>query len=142
MRRACTHCNWTGEEGEDIQLASGARGCPRCHSATQGESLTNPVMRPVEVPLPPGPDARVAEARRQNERRSDAVNHPAHYGGADNPYEAIKVIEAWKLDFHLGNAAKYIARAGKKEGEDKAKDLAKAEWYIHRALELALKEKP
>lgn len=25
----------------------------------------------------------------------DSVNHPSHYGGADNPYEAIKVIEAW-----------------------------------------------
>lgn len=31
---------------------------------------------------------------------SDAVNHPAHYGGEDNPYEAIKVIEAWKLGFN------------------------------------------
>lgn len=29
--------------------------------------------------------------RRVEDRRSDAVNHPAHYGGADNPYEAIKV---------------------------------------------------
>lgn len=43
------------------------------------------------------------------------VNHPAHYGG-DTTYEAIKVIEAWRLDFHLGNALKYICRAGKKPG--------------------------
>ncbi len=39
------------------------------------------------------------------------VDHPAHYGGADNPYETINVIEAWDLGFHLGNVVKYIARA-------------------------------
>lgn len=46
--------------------------------------------------------------------KQDAINNPAHYGGIENPYEAIKVIEAWQLDFHLGNVVKYIARAGKK----------------------------
>ena len=35
---------------------------------------------------------------------NDLVNHPNHYGGKDNPYEAIKVIENWKLNFNLGNA--------------------------------------
>lgn len=34
---------------------------------------------------------------------SEQVDHPAHYGG-DTTYEAIKVIEAWDLDFCLGNA--------------------------------------
>lgn len=43
------------------------------------------------------------------------VDHPAYYGGANNPYEAIKVIEAWDLDFCLGNTVKYISRAGKKK---------------------------
>ncbi len=33
---------------------------------------------------------------------SDMVNHPAHYGGENNPYEVIKVIEAWRLNFHRG----------------------------------------
>jgi hypothetical protein len=46
--------------------------------------------------------------------RNGAVSHPAHYGG-DAPYEAIKVIEAWELGFHLGNTVKYICRAGKKD---------------------------
>lgn len=36
-----------------------------------------------------------------------------HYGGADNPYVAIKVIEAWGAGFCLGNTLKYISRAGK-----------------------------
>ena len=47
---------------------------------------------------------------------SESVNHPPHYGG-DTTYEAIKVIEAWGLDFHLGNVVKYISRAGKKGSE-------------------------
>lgn len=63
---------------------------------------------------------------------SEAVNHPAHYGGADNPYEAIKVIEAWQLGFCLGNAVKYISRAGKKA--DRLEDLRKARWYIDREI--------
>lgn len=64
---------------------------------------------------------------------SDSVNHPDHYGGADNPYEAIKVIEAWNLGFCLGNAVKYISRAGKKGS--KLEDLKKAAWYINREIE-------
>ena len=43
------------------------------------------------------------------------VNHPSHYGGENNEYEAIKVIDAWGLGFSLGNAVKYISRAGKKD---------------------------
>ena len=58
------------------------------------------------------------------------VDHPAHYGGADDPYEAIKVIEAWSLNFALGNAAKYICRAGRKPGAGTAEDLRKAAWYL------------
>lgn len=64
---------------------------------------------------------------------SAAVDHPPHYGGADNPYEAIKVIEAWDLGFCLGNTIKYIARAGKKGSE--LEDLEKARWYLDREIE-------
>ena len=64
------------------------------------------------------------------------VNNPDHYGGADNPYEAIKVIEAWGLGFHLGNAVKYIARAGKKDPQAYREDLEKAKWYLERALQI------
>jgi hypothetical protein len=58
----------------------------------------------------------------------EAVDHPAHYGGAENPYEAIKVIDAWGLGFCLGNTVKYIARAGKKDAA--LQDLKKARWYL------------
>lgn len=64
---------------------------------------------------------------------ADSVNHPDHYGGADNPYEAIKVVEAWKLNFHLGNVVKYISRAGKKG--DALEDLKKAQWYLNRVIQ-------
>lgn len=67
-------------------------------------------------------------------RETETVDHPAHYGGADNPYEAIKVIEAWELGFHLGNAVKYIARAGKKT-DNNLEDLRKAAWYLQRQIE-------
>lgn len=64
----------------------------------------------------------------------EMVNHPQHYGGEDNPYEVIKVIDAWDLDFCLGNAVKYISRAGKKT-RSPLEDLEKARWYICHAIE-------
>lgn len=66
---------------------------------------------------------------------SDSVNHPPHYGGEDDPYEAIKVIEAWDLGFHLGNTVKYISRAGKKDPAKEIEDLKKALWYLERKIE-------
>ena len=66
--------------------------------------------------------------------KEDTVNHPSHYGGKDNTYEAIKVIEAWDLDFCLGNVVKYLSRAGKKS-DKKVEDLEKALWYLNREIE-------
>jgi len=62
------------------------------------------------------------------------VNHPEHYGGQNNTYEAIKIIEALELDFHTGNALKYLVRAGKKDPEKELEDLKKAAWYIYRKI--------
>ncbi len=76
--------------------------------------------------------------RRRAERR-ETVNHPEHYGG-DTTYEAIKVIEAWGLGFHLGNTVKYIARAGKKPAR-MLEDLKKAAWYLDRKIK-ALSVRP
>jgi hypothetical protein len=63
------------------------------------------------------------------------VNHPSHYGGKENVYEAIKVIEAWNLGFCLGNVVKYISRAGKKNNNTLIQDLEKAKWYLNREIE-------
>lgn len=64
---------------------------------------------------------------------AEQVDHPNHYGGESNPYEAIKIIEALSLGFNLGNAVKYIARAGKKG--DALTDLKKSVWYLQREIE-------
>lgn len=80
-----------------------------------------------------------------NEPVNDSdVDHPQHYGGIDNPYEAVKIIEAHSLNFNLGNTLKYILRAGKKNLNDcltmsdlkrtTIKDLKKAVWYLNREI--------
>lgn len=61
---------------------------------------------------------------------AESVNHPAHYGGAGDPYETIKVIEAWNLGFNLGNAVKYISR----NKGNYLEDLKKARWYLDREI--------
>jgi len=66
---------------------------------------------------------------------NEQVSHPQHYGCAENPYEAIKVIEAWDLGFCLGNTVKYISRAGKKETDKTVQDLEKAKWYLEREIQ-------
>lgn len=60
---------------------------------------------------------------------------PTHYGGRDNPYEIVKIIDALGLDFQLGNTLKYIARAGKKDPSKHIEDLLKGKEYID--LEIA-----
>ena len=64
----------------------------------------------------------------------EQVDHPSHYGGESNVYEAIKVIEAWGLGFCLGNTVKYISRAGKKDPDKLVQDLEKAKWYLEREI--------
>jgi hypothetical protein len=71
----------------------------------------------------------------------EQVNHPKHYGGSDNVYEAIKVIDAWNLGFSLGNTVKYISRAGKKETDKELQDLKKALWYLTHHIEQLEKTK-
>lgn len=72
------------------------------------------------------------------EKSFDPVNKPSHY--ADTKFEPIDVLEDWGLGFCLGNALKYIKRAGhKKSGtlSDKDKeiqDLNKAIWYLQRRV--------
>lgn len=89
------------------------------------DSLSTPLTdsnrkhRVTEVPLP------------------DMVDHPPHYGGRDDHYEVIKVLEAWMTPeevagFCLGNTIKYVGRAGKKG--DRMEDLKKARWYLDRYI--------
>jgi len=63
----------------------------------------------------------------------EMVDHPSHYGGADNVYEVIKIIEHFGLCFHLGNLLKYVLRCGKKD--DELQELKKARWYLDRKIQ-------
>jgi hypothetical protein len=71
---------------------------------------------------------------------SDPVNSPSHY--TDGQIEVIDFIEDKKLDFHLGNAVKYIARAGKKDPDKYLEDLQKAQWYLDRKIRKVYNELP
>lgn len=62
---------------------------------------------------------------------ADAIN-PAHYN--DLKITPIEVIEDWGLGFCLGNAVKYISRAGKKPENSTVQDLKKARWYLDREI--------
>jgi hypothetical protein len=64
----------------------------------------------------------------------DAINHPSHYN--QGKIEVIEFIEDKNLGFHLGNAVKYISRAGKKDPAKEIEDLKKAVWYVERQIEL------
>lgn len=67
---------------------------------------------------------------------NNAVSHPPHY--TDGKIEVIDYIEDKEFNYHLGNAIKYISRAGKKD--DYVQDLEKAKWYINREIERHQKE--
>ena len=63
----------------------------------------------------------------------DNVNHPDHYN--HGKIEVIDFIEDQHLGFHLGNAVKYISRAGRKDPARTVEDLRKAAWYLNRQIE-------
>lgn len=72
----------------------------------------------------------------------DAVNHPFHYTSHPSGVECITVTE--HMGFNVGNAIKYLWRAGLKDGpspaagngqEQHLQDLKKAAWYVNREIE-------
>ncbi len=71
------------------------------------------------------------------ENQYDAVNRPSHYA-AGRKYEPKDVIRDWGLNFNLGNAVKYLSRAGRKN--DAVEDLRKAQRYIQFEIDALLAE--
>lgn len=65
---------------------------------------------------------------------NDPVNHPSHY--TDGKIEVADYIADKHFDFFLGNAIKYISRAGKKDPSKHVEDLEKAIWYINYEIKL------
>jgi len=61
--------------------------------------------------------------------KPDMVNHPPHYTQHPSGVECIQITE--HMSFTIGNAMKYLWRAGLKNGIE---DLEKAKWYIEREI--------
>ena len=67
---------------------------------------------------------------------TDNVNHPKHYTSHPSGVECITVVE--HMTFNVGNAIKYLWRAGLKNSgiiDSHLEDLKKAHWYIAREIE-------
>ena len=71
---------------------------------------------------------------KEGNEMNDPVNHPSHY--TDGKIEVLDFIEDKKLNYHRGNAVKYICRAGKKDPTKEAEDLEKAVFYLNREIQL------
>lgn len=69
------------------------------------------------------------------ESKDAAVDHPAHYNSHPAGVECIDIVE--DFNFNVGNAIKYLWRAGLKETTTYQEDLKKALWYINRELDRA-----
>ena len=84
-------------------------------------------------PENPPADKHVDLQQVADEVTHDSVSHPAHY--TSGQIEVIDFIEDKELGFHLGNAVKYISRAGRKNPDKTVEDLRKAVWYINRQIQ-------
>lgn len=75
---------------------------------------------------------RAGETEAQTDaRKRDSVNHPQHYNAHPSGVECITVTE--HMNFNVGNAVKYLWRAGLKS-DDPITDLEKARWYVEREI--------
>jgi hypothetical protein len=81
-------------------------------------------MTYVEEPIFPQPEG-------AGPRQPDLINHPPHYTEHPSGVECIQITE--HMNFCVGNAIKYLWRAGKKS--DAIPDLEKARWYVDREIE-------
>lgn len=80
----------------------------------------------------------VIKTQEVKEMKNDTIKHPFHYVGG-RKFEPKDVIRDWGLNFNLGNAVKYIARAGRKG--DLVEDLKKAQEYIQFEIDALSTEK-
>lgn len=96
------------------------------------EPITKPGQTQVIITFPKYHTGPVYGLFSKEETSFDVVSHPSHYTEG-RKYEPRKVIADWGLNFNLGNAVKYISRAGRKG--DKIEDLRKAIQYIEFEIE-------
>ena len=70
---------------------------------------------------------------KKQEREDDPVNHPSHYTSDPSGIECIAITR--HRNFNIGNAIKYLWRAGIKDADTHIQDLKKAVWYIQNEIE-------
>lgn len=112
---SCNYCIYRGKDCKDKSCTSGIKEWLESEGDEQ------------EVPVEKNPDKAMI-----NNPPADNVNHPSHY--TFGKIEVIDFIEDKKLGFHLGNAVKYISRAGRKDPAKTIEDLRKAAWYLNRQI--------
>lgn len=148
MVKKCTEC---GKE-----FKGNGKICPQCLDAIRHD-MTMEGLPPISEDLKPAPEIPIAVppasvrevpidevqgnlmAHMLCERveKTEAVNHPLHYGG-DTTYECVKVLAAWLSKdeyrgFLRGNAIKYLCRTGKKD--EVVQELKKTAWYVNKLIE-------
>jgi predicted glycosyltransferase involved in capsule biosynthesis len=64
------------------------------------------------------------------------LTYPKYYNMDENQYDAIKVIESWDLDFHLGNAINHISQSSNKENDEQLEHLKKSLWFLERKIQV------
>ena len=73
----------------------------------------------------------IVKIDRMGPKEVDLINHPPHYTSHPSGVECIEIVE--HMNFNIGNAIKYLWRAGLKG--DAIEDLEKARWYVEREIE-------
>lgn len=121
-------------ESKEEQSTTEYNGCNDCYYEWLGES--DAPCCECKHRFEPGTMARLKakDCFKPKEEKADdeidMVNHPPHYVG--HGIEPIEFIESHNLNFCLGSAVKYIARAPYKGTE--LEDLKKAKWYLEREI--------
>jgi hypothetical protein len=95
------------------------------HNIVVGHYSSNSYGLPKVTKIPPMPICKPPK------EESDPVNKPEHY--QYSLIQPVDVIDAWELDFYLGNVIKYISRFNHK-GKP-LEDLCKAKFYLDKKIE-------
>lgn len=126
----CKFCSYTSGDCFGKSCADGIKMWLSAPCASEPE---NPPADKIDKPRKHLPRETLNSKTMINNVTADNVNHPSHY--TSGRIEVIDFIEDKELGFHLGNAVKYISRAGRKNPDKVVEDLRKAVWYINRQIE-------
>lgn len=101
--------------------------CAQCHETGKGDAFALALFQKEHLEKHKETESTEAEVAQDPE----TINHPSHYNSHPSGIECIEVVE--HMNFNVGNAIKYLWRAGSKG--DPMEDLKKAAWYINREID-------